>query len=92
MTSGEHVETVDYVAPAMHLEVFKAGALADHVAGVRLYNYSPGCVALQVRGPLALKRGRQSKDFIVAHAVMTVDQLKALRQAADDAIRRAEAF
>ncbi len=63
-------------------------AHASKVSGVpreraiRLYCVHSGSGwALQVRAPMSLKSGRPGKDFIVAHAVLDVDDLRALRDA-----------
>ena len=53
-------------------------------SGVRLYCYqADSSWEIQVRGPLKLRSGRESKDFIVATGSLEREQMVALRDAID---------
>lgn len=60
-------------------------------SAIRLYcERNKQCWGLQVRGPMKLNsKGREGHDFIVAHASLNLEDLKALRDAVDAAIAEA---
>ena len=56
----------------------------DRESGVRAYCEQTDSVwAIQVRGPMRLRSGREGKDFIVATATLEREQMVALRDAID---------
>lgn len=59
---------------------------------IRLYCEQHGqCWGLQVRAPMRLNNGaKEGKDFIVAHAMLSVDDLKELSSAIDAALSELE--
>ena len=61
-------------------------------SAVRTYCYmSKRAWTLQVRGLLSLKSRRLSKDFVVASAVLGLDDIRALRDQLNEYIAEAEA-
>jgi hypothetical protein len=60
-----------HLAPADEVEA--------RARSVRLYHESPGSYALQIRAPLQLRSGKDSKSFMIAHANLSVEVLSALR-------------
>lgn len=56
----------------------------DRESGVRAYcEQWKSAWALQVRGPMRLRNGREGKDFVVATAMLDREQMQALRDAID---------
>jgi hypothetical protein len=62
----------------------RAVSRVEREKAVRLYCVQHGQAwALQIRAPLTLRSGAEGKDFLVAHAALTREELVALRDAID---------
>jgi hypothetical protein len=56
----------------------------ERESGIRAYCEQWKSIwALQVRGPMRLRNGREGKDFIVATAFLDREEMRALRDAID---------
>ena len=79
-----------FYCPLPHVDVMKADPKvpgADREKAIRLYCDQAGTTwALQVRGPIRLANGREGKDFIIAAAKMSREDLQALRAAIDETL------
>ena len=62
----------------------------DHERAIRLFPTTRNTTwALQVRAPMELPRAREGKDYIIACAHLSIDDLVALRDAANAALAEA---
>lgn len=79
----------DFYRPLPFVNIIKADKKLDYEreGGIRLYCTQAGTAwALQVRDWIRLANGRKGKDFIIATASMSREDLLALRTAIDETL------
>mgnify|MGYP003499038303 CR=1 FL=1 len=81
----------DWIFPHDRIHMHKVNDVPRKRA-VRVYKSSPDDWTFQLRAPIGLGSGyRDGKDFIVASASCSLDDLRAIRAALDAQIEAAEA-
>lgn len=83
--------SIDFRYPHERIRMMKANDV-ERERAVRIYRSGPEEWEIQLRGPLGLGTFglRDGKDFIVAGASCSIDDLRALRGALDNLIAEAE--
>jgi hypothetical protein len=83
----------EFNKPHSSIRMTKVNDVASRERSIRLYRSSPEDWTLQLRAPIGLGTFglRDGKDFIVASAVCSLDDLRMLRDAIDAKIQEAEA-
>lgn len=83
----------EFNKPHASLRIFKANDAEERWRSIRIYKCSPEGWSIQLRAPMGIGSFglRDGRDFIIANATCSLEDLREIRDALDAKIREAEA-